>query len=372
MKKTLAIASHGAFQVTVLRTTLAGGLLGLLHCYVGVTSGYLAEVSGLRGSWAWLYGAAAVAMLGSAAVPPRSTGQRAWLLGCSVLGALATGLGARYGFSNECWAQFCGLGLALALSLHLLQGLGRGAAALMLLFGTAATVGAQRLPAALGAQDAFLALPPALGALLSGIGMGFVVGSSTIARHLRLVPSTRLDKDLRGLMSTARTEDELAKLIAQAVTSYQQAAECLDAHPQARDAAEDLVKKIARFGKKWQDIEAQVKKGDREQIEQRWSELTQRRDQATDENVRVEYERALLALSEQKTSLNEIEKGRQRAIARLHHQVATIERLRLAALRHRSVGVSKLGEELRAVVEELNQAGQELDTAAEVLAEVPN
>src|SRR5262249_39387225 len=108
------------------------------------------------------------------------------------------------------------------------------------------------------------------------------------------------------------------------------------------------------------------------QLDQRVSELTRRHEQSTDESVRTEYERALSALREQVAYLDEIEKGRQRAIARLHHQVATLERLRLAALRHRSVGAAKLGEELRAVVDELNQAGQDLDTAAEVLQEVPN
>lgn len=372
MKRTLSIVDHASFQVTVLRTTLAGGLLGLLHCFVGSTSGYLSEVAGLRGSWAWLFGATAVALLGAAAVPPRTSRQRAWLALCSVLGAVGTGLGASWGWSSECWAQLGGLGLALALSLQLLQGLGRWSAALMLLVGTAAVLGAERVPAALGAQDAFLELPRAFGALLSGLGLGFVVGSSTIARHLKVVQTTEIDKELRGLLPAPGAEDEIAKLVTQAVSSYQQAAECLDEHTQARTAAAELVKKIARFGKKWQDIDAQTKKSDRGQLEQRLVELKGRFEQATDESVRTEYDRALAALREQLTYLDEIEKGRQRAVARLHHQVATLDRLRLAALRHRSVGASKLGEELRTVVEELNQAGQELDTAAEVLAEVPN
>jgi hypothetical protein len=374
MKRTLAIVDHVSFQVTVLRATLAGGLLGVLHSFFGATSGYLGEVAGLRGSWAWLYGAAAVAVLGSAAVPARTGGQRGWLAVCAVLGGIATGLGARWGWSNECWAQLGGLGLALALSLHLLQGLGRFSAALMVLAGTAATLGAERLPAALGAQDAFLELPQTLGAMLSGIGMGFIVGSATIVRHLNWVQTDPIAKELRGLLpqeGTPGAKDEIPLLVTQAVTSYQQAAECLEEHLQARTAAAELVKKIARFGKKWQDIELQTKKSDRAQLEQRLTELTQRHAQSSDESVRTEYERALAALREQRIYLDEIEKGRQRAIARLHHQVATLERLRLAALRHRSVGAAKLGEELRGVVEELNQAGQELDTAAEVLAELP-
>lgn len=372
MKRTLAIANHASFQITVLRTTLAGGLLGVLHSLVGASSGYLGEVTALRGSWAWLYGVTTVALLGVAAVPPRTAAARVLLVASSALGAVATLLGARWGFGSECWAQLGGIGLALFLSLPLLYGLGRGAAALMLFVGTVAACFAMRLPAALGAQDAFLELPRTLGALLSGIGMGFIVGSATVIRHLKLVKTLELDKELSVLLKAPASDDEIAQLVAQAVTSYKQAAEALEEHAQARNAATDLVKKIARFGKKWQDIEAQIKTSDRVALEQRLAELTQRHEQASDESVRIEYGRALSALREQLAYLDEIDKGRQRAIARLHHQVATLDRLRLAALRHRSVGASKLGEELRTVVEELNQAGQELDTAAEVLAEIPN
>jgi hypothetical protein len=156
------------------------------------------------------------------------------------------------------------------------------------------------------------------------------------------------------------------------MTSYQQAAECLDEHPQARTTAEQLVKKIARFGKKWQDIEAQAHKSDRQKLDEKIAELSARKEASSDDGVRSEYERALGALREQLTSLDEIAKGRERAVARLHHQVATLDRLRLAALRHRSVGAAKFGEELKTVVDDLIQAGQELDTAAEVLAEVNN
>ena len=51
------------------------------------------------------------------------------------------------------------------------------------------------------------------------------------------------------------------------------------------------------------------------------------------------------------------------------HQVATLERLRLAALRHRSVDAGRLGAELQPVVEELSQAGGDFDIASEALTE---
>lgn len=370
MKRTLTIGDHLGFQWTVLRTTLAGGLLGLCHSVLGGSSGYLAELSGLRGGWAWLYGATAVAVLGCAAVPPVTRAARAWVLGCAGLAALAGGLAAQHAWTNECWASLGTLGVGLALSLTLARGVGLWRGLGMLLLGTAAAYGAQRLPAALGAQDAFLELPRTLSSILSGLGLGFVVGGSTVVRRIKVVRSTQIDKELRALLPPAESTDEIAGLVNQAMASYQQASEALEDHPQAKAAAGDLVKKIARFGKRWQDIETQTRKSERGDLEKRVADLKARHEAATDDGVRTEYDRALSALREQLTYLDEIEKGRQRAIARLHHQVATLDRLRLAAVRHRSIGASKLGEELKTVVDELNQAGQDLDTAAE-LAELP-
>lgn len=370
MKRTLTISDHLGFQWTVLRTTVAGGLLGLCHAVVGGSSGYLAEVSGLRGSWAWLYGATAVALLGSAVLPPRGRRQQAFLLACAALAGVAAGYGAQQAWTHECWATAGTAGVGLSLAIYLSRGVGALRGLGMLVLGSLAAVIAQRLPAALGAQDAFLEMSRTMSSLLSGLGVGFVVGSSTVVRHLQVVRTTQLDKELKALMPPSEAKDEIASLVLQAVASYQQAAEALEEHPGARQAASELVKKIARFGKKWQDIEAQTKKSERSDLETRVTELTARRDSATDDGVRGEYERALSALREQLTYLDEIEKGRQRAIARLHHQVATLDRLRLAAVRHRSVGAAKLGEELKTVVDELNQAGQDLDTAAE-LAELP-
>jgi len=370
MKRSLTIDSHQRFHLTALRTVAAGGLLGGLHAILAPATSYLAELGGLHGAWAWLYGSSAVLLLGAAAVPPTSRRRAAALVGCAVLGGLSTGL-ATCAAAVGCTLGGS-LGLAVALGLYLSSGdLQRWQALLSGLLAAGMALVAQRIPPALMAQDFMLELPTPLASVLGGLGMGLAVGSATIGRFLK-VKLEPVDQELKGLIPPASADDEISKLVAQAMTSYQQAAECLAEHPQARATAEQLVKKVARFGKKWQDIEVQAHKSDRPKLDARIAELQARRDASSDEGVRTEYERALGALREQLSSLAEIEKGRERAVARLHHQVATLDRLRLAALHHRSVGAAKFGEELKTVVDELVQAGQELDTAAEVLAEVPN
>lgn len=370
MKRSLTIENHVGFQWAVLRGVAAGGLLGAVHSAWAGSSATLAELGGLSGAWAWAYGGLSVLLLGGVVVPPTSRRQGLLLGGLALVGAVATGLTARCAAATGCGLSGA-LGLGLLVGLYMARGLAaRWQAALATLAGTIAVAAAHQIPRALGAQDLLLEMPTAVTPVLGGMAMGLVAGSAAVTRFLK-VRVDPVDKELRALLPAPGAEDEIAKLVTQAATSYQQAAECLEENPQARVAAEELVKKIARFGKKWQDIESQARRSDKVQLEQRVADLEGRRDAATDESVRNEYERALVALREQLSYLGEIHKGRERAIARMHHQVATLERLRLAALRHRSVGASKLGEELRGVVDELTQAGQELDTASEALAELP-
>jgi hypothetical protein len=104
-------------------------------------------------------------------------------------------------------------------------------------------------------------------------------------------------------------------------------------------------------------------------LQQRLAELDLRLAACSDAVAQAEFARAREALAAQVDSLAEIARGRERAVARLTHQVAMLERLRLAALRHRSVDAARMGAELQPVVEELSQAGTDLDIASEALSE---
>ena len=367
MKRSLGIDNHVSFQWTVVRTVVAGSVLGLCHTVMAPSSSYLGQVSALHGTWAWLYGATSLALLGAAAVPARTKRQAMWLLGTAALGAGVTLWGSRLGATMETPTM---LAWSLLLALYLLQGgLSRWQALLTALSGSLLSLGALLLPESMEAHGLLLNQSLWISNAIAGGCVGLLVGASTITRHL-VVKVDPIDKDLLGLLPAADASDELVQLVRQALTTYQQAADSLEEHPSARRAAEELVKKIGRFGKRWQDIESQAKQSDRLKLSERKKDLETRAAATTDDSVRSEYARALSAIDEQLAYLDDIAKGRERAIARLHHQVATLERLRLAAVRHRSVGASKLGEDLKSVVDDLQQAGQDLDTAAEVLSEL--
>jgi K+/H+ antiporter YhaU regulatory subunit KhtT len=369
MKRTLAIDSHVAFQWTQVRTVVAGGLLGLCHTLMAPSSSTLGLSSPSHGTWAWLYGGMSLAMLGAAAVPAKSKRQAVWLVGTVAIGAVVSLLRSQLGDAMVAPAVFL---WSLLLAMYLAQGgLSRGQALLTTVWGTLLGVSAQLLPETMESHGLLLNLPLWTSNVLAGGCVGLLVGTATVTRHL-VMKVAPVDGELQSLLPPVDATDELAQLVRQALETYQQAASSLEEHPSARSAAEQLVKKIGRFGKRWQDIESQAQKSDRSQLGERKKDLEARVAATTDDSVRSEYARALRAIDEQLAYLDDIAKGRERAIARLHHQVATLERLRLAAVRHRSVGATKLGEDLKSVVDELNQAGQDLDTAAEVLAELPS
>lgn len=365
MKRSLAIDNHTAFQWSVLRTVAAGTVLGLCHTVMAPSSSYVGQVVMLSGTWSWLYGATSLALLGAAAVPATDKKKALSLAGIALLGAVVTSLGAHHGAVVPTMIAW-----SVLLTVQLLQGgLSRGQALATAISGMLLSLGAQLLPEAMENQGVLLHQPLWISNAVAGGCVGLLVGASTVTRHL-ILRHEPIDAELRGLLPSPSANDELSTLIQQAFSTYQETAESLDEHPGARVAAEQLVKKIGRFGKRWQDIESQAQKSDRSKLDERKKDLQARIQAASDDSVRSEYSRALTAIDEQLAYLDEIAKGRERAVARLHHQVATLERLRLAAVRHRSVGAAKLSEDLKTVVEDLNQAGQELDTASEVLSEL--
>src|SRR2546423_273407 len=113
--------------------------------------------------------------------------------------------------------------------------------------------------------------------------------------------------------------------------------------PAARAAADDLVGKMTRFGTRWRELESEASRSLPGDLRERLQLVGRRLETSSDPLARAELARAREALSAQLAYLEEIHSGRERAVARLEHQVATLERLRLAALRHRPAHSARMG-----------------------------
>ncbi len=343
---TLSIRDHGELQRAVLRATLAGGAYGLV-------------------TWRWPGPAAmvlGVVAVGIAAVPPRSWRSAAVAAALAVLAGVASALGGAAGL----------LGLAAVGGLTFARGLDGGARrALAAATGAAGLAAGWFVQAALGRSEALAVVPPGLGSLLLGGAAGFVAALGTAGRLVewKHAPAAAPAAPQPAALPP---DSELGTLIARAQGAFRDAAKALaGGAPEAEQAAQDLLGRIVRFGTRWHELDREAARTDRAVLAARLDEIAGRAEAAKDDVVREEYAQARAALREQVDYLDGIERGRDRAVARLHHHIAVLERLRLAALHHRSADAARVGEELAPLVDELSSAGRDLDCAAEALAELP-
>jgi hypothetical protein len=335
----LHVNDHGELHISVARATLAAGA---------------AAVAGL-----FLPAAVAAALLAfavtAAIIPP--TNLRDGLV--TLAWALATGAGVRLGgpFGQALVAIGVGGSLARGIS-----GLGQALAAGC---GAVGALTAGLVTRALAATGALDVLPTGIATLASGATAGLIVGVSSIGRQL-VLPRRAIESELAALADGS----ELGQLLGRAARAYREAVQAMgDDAPAARAAADELVRKMTRMGRRWQELEAQAAHTLPADLHERLTLVGRRIEATSDPLARIELGRTREALAAQLTSLDEIRGGRERVAARLEHQVATLERLRLAALRQRSADVGRLGAELQPVVDELTQAGGDLDIAAEALTE---
>jgi hypothetical protein len=344
----LVIRNHAELQGAVVRATLAGGAYGLVH-------------------WLWPGPAAfvlGVVAIGIAAVPPRSWRSAALAASVAVLAGAASALGGVAG-ALAC-AAVGGQTFARGLS-------GRGRRSLAAIGGALGLAAGWFVERALGGSDAVSGIAPALAGMLLGGATGFVASLGATGRQLDWRPARALPPKAASPAHPAlEGGGEIAGLLARAQSSFIDARMALgECAPEARAAAADLLGRIERFARHWHELEREATRTDRAELSTRLTSIESRVESASDEVVRAEYSQAHAALAEQLSYLDGIERGRDRAVARLHHHVAVLERLRLAALHHRSADAARVGEELAPLVEDLTSAGRDLDYAAEALAELP-
>jgi hypothetical protein len=336
----IMVKDHAKLHEAVARAALAGGAGALAALFLPAGLGM----------------AVTVIALGVAIVPPTSWSSAAWAL----LWACGAGAAAQRG--GGVLATLAG---AAAVGGTLARGVGGWRRLVAFVAGGLGAATAALIARAFATTGALGFLPSGIEALAMGAIGGAVVGVSSIGRHVEVVRAA-VESELTGLES----EGELGALLGRAAAAYREAIEALgDQAPAARAAADDLVRKMARFGRRWREVEAEASRTLPDELRERLYLIGRRLEATNDPQTRVDFERAREAVTAQLAYLDEISRGRERAVARITHQVATLERLRLAAVRHRSVDAARLGAELQPVVEEISEAGGDLDLASEALNE---
>lgn len=253
------------------------------------------------------------------------------------------------------------------------------------LIGAAAWLVTMRFGAAIAERGTLAMLPTGFEALVVGATSGFLIGVGSIGRHLRIqknddtksIPMPSAEGNATGVTNAATATssanaptDELSILMARAKRARDQAASVLgESQPMAITAANDLIERMTGYVGRWLELARDTAGADRVALAAQVKMIEDKRDRAEDAQVKADFERAVQAFRCQLEYLDEIERGKARAEAKLLHHIALLERLRMAALHHRSVDAARLGGELSSVVEELTEAGGELDVSAAAIKE---
>src|SRR4029079_1447296 len=144
----------------------------------------------------------------------------------------------------------------------------------------------------------------------------------------------------------------------------------VEADSPARRAIEDAVVRLCDVARRWSEVEADGARTSAEGLAQRMADITDKMERTDDGVAKEQYAQAHAALAEQLRYLKEIGTARERVIARMHHYLAAMERLRFAGINHRSADASRLSTEVQPILEDLNVLGAEIDFSSEALGEV--
>jgi hypothetical protein len=357
MAMTLRFEDHQEFHRAALAMGVCGALAGLaVHVVDLVFPG--AAAPGSPWCLALLAGAAGY----GAACPPARNRPRALIALVAVVLALEVALGlARFGKSETAG----GAALALAFAALLARGGRRplvvapaaAAAALLMRFVYASLVAA--------GQDAHV--PPWILAAAAGAAFGFVGVLGVVPRHLRLrrnrvAAAYAACRDLLG--------GEMRELAERGMGVWAKMNAEGEPESPVRDTIEDSVVRLFDVGRKWAQVESDGARTPAGKLVERMDAIQAKLERCEDAIARGQYQQAHAALAAQVRYLRDIAIARERVIARMHHYLAAMERLRLAVINHRSADASRLSSEVQPILEDLEGLGREIDCSSEAMGQV--
>jgi hypothetical protein len=352
MSNSLSFRDHEDFHRAAAHMTVAAGLAGLAAHVAQLAR---PDFGPLAGPWGLAALAGATAF--GAARPGERTTVRA--LVTVVLLALAAGLGALF--------EARGVAFALPLAILLARGLtGRrfvvGVAGALL-----ATLVARFVVVKLTSAPELASLPTWLVAAGAGAAFGFTQVLALLPRHLHVV----LDRvaDARG-RHRPRLTGEVAELADRAHALWTKVEASLDAADPARRAIEDSIIRLYEVAGRWQSVEADGARTSADALVERMQQIDAKLAATDDAVAKEQYEQARAALAEQLRYLKEIGTSRERVVARMHHYLAAMERLRFAVINHRSHDASRLSTDVQPILDDLKDLGREIDFTSDALGEV--
>jgi hypothetical protein len=359
-KPNIDFADHPAFHATVSRGAIGGAagalVTGLLAYLIGIddagplltltiTTGVLGAISARGKQWLKAAKGAALGAAGGAAYI--ATGGLWPVFGAALLGASTVPVLA----SGESWRRmsvtaavagaFGWAGLHVA---HWMQAIG--------LF--SGVVPGPLATAAAGAA--------------AGLFFGLASAPKHVARPQDPVESAYLD-------ALQIKDGELYEVLARALTIHQSVRAELAIkkdEPTIKKLGQrvgDLAMRILRIVEQCRRIEGDLATVPAYELEDRISQLRRKAEAASDTSAKATYNAAADSLDQQRKAFEVIHRGRERVVARLHANVALLEKVRFSLLHLRSADAERIGGESSPLLESAPSAARRLDAQQRRAAE---
>lgn len=347
---TVRFREHEDFQ----RAALHMGIAGLCAGLAGHIAGWVFPGLGaLTGSvpMALLLGAVAFA-----ATPPRdraSVRALAAIATAALAGALALELLGRGSGEPTAGAALYGLAFGVVAA----RGLEGRRRASMMAAAAVAVLTARFVVASFLAAPALAAAPVWAMAAGAGASFGLVAAVGLLPRHLEL----RCDRVGQAWEAIGgRGTGEIHQILERAVELWRRVDASLEQDSPVRRTIEDSVLRLFEVAGRWRSVEAEGAASSAEALVARMEEIDARIVRSEDPVARGQYEKARAALATQLQYVREIAISRERVVARMHHYLTAMERLRFAVVSHRSADASRLSAEVQPILTDLDVLAQAL------------
>ncbi len=197
---------------------------------------------------------------------------------------------------------------------------------------------------------------------VAGAAMGMVGVMAMLPRHLKLA----LDPVQTAVKALPTAMDkEVRDLCDRAVAIWDTTKERLGDTDAGKSLVRDGVLKTLEVATK--SAEVKLAPGSGDDLAKRMTEMDARIAAATDDEVKAQYTSARAALDDQKRYRDQIAKGKERLVARMHNHVAALEKFQLAAT---GIEATRMSDAASTTVKQLAELSQDVAASGEALAEI--
>lgn len=132
----------------------------------------------------------------------------------------------------------------------------------------------------------------------------------------------------------------------------------------------DLAMRILVIGKQCRAIEADLGAAPAKALEDRIEALRKKADATSDPSARATFLATIDSLDAQKKAVEAIGRGLERVLARLHANVALLEKVRFSLVHARSADAERSGSEASPLTDTIDELSRELDATSTAVGEV--